>query len=243
MINNDKEESAHSVASGSNGPSDAPLSRDSSFTISALRTGKSLQSNDDVQYVALMRGGRQPDTRKLGKASYHLIASTVPNKTRQADIVAIDRELQRMFKLQLGPLTLVSDIPPILRLWSRLQAARGSHGRKAVASTWLDLSRATAVVAKKMELPQITTVLEAQCKLVYPCPRGLRLPADMLTALADSANTGGALSRASDIELLQFCDCIGRLMDDATTVKGSSTAVVISTEHWLRALSRAANMM
>lgn len=243
IINHDKEEQGEYIASGSDGPSDAAISRDSSFTISALRNGKSEKNSEELPFVIPTHGRRHADAHKLGKASYNLIASTLPNKSQQAEVIAIDRELQRMFKLQLGPLTLVSDIAPILRLWSRLLSARGLHGRKVVANTWLDLARATAIVAKKMKLSQITTVLEVQCKLVYPCPRGLRLPADMLTALADRANTGGALRRASDSELLRFCDCIGRLMDDVTSLKNSPTAAMISTEHWLRALNRAANVM
>ena len=225
--------------------SPTPLRAEDSFTISAVhsvRSEKSLPRIDPSGHWTgyLHRGS-------LSKPAYSLVAtsSSAPlplKKDPPPEIAAIDKELQRMFKLQLGPLTIASDIPPIMDVWLRLQDARTLHGRKAIAATWVDLSRATAIVSKKMTTTHITRVIDAQFFLMYPCPRTLRLPADMLTALASRARIALASSETHE-ELLQYSISVGRLMDGATTMHISPVAPAVSSDHWLKALSRAATVM
>jgi hypothetical protein len=240
------------LSSASDDIMDKQLSRDTSFTISAVHSVRSQQNlegfiRSGLSAIADASGYGKAAKKSPSSSPYQLVGSgggsTTTTKPRQAyEIEAIDTQLQRMFKLQLGPLTIGRDIAPVLDMWRRLQDARVGYGRKAIANTWSDLARATAIVAKKMTMVQIVEVIDAQCRLMYPCPRSLRLPADMLMALGDRAGAGGALSQASDNDVLLYCASIGRLMDAATVMRTGSTAPPVSSEQWLRALSRAATI-
>ncbi|KAL4547632.1 hypothetical protein Ndes2526B_g06870 [Nannochloris sp. 'desiccata'] len=238
------------LSSGSDDQMDKPVTRDTSFTISAVHSVRSQQNLEKFIRKGLSAISDASDYRKTDKKSpssssspYHLAGGPAASTTkpRQAyEVESIDTQLQRMFKLQLGPLTIGRDIAPVLDMWCRLQDARVGYGRKAIATTWSDLARATAIVAKKMTIAQIVEVIDAQCRLMYPCPRSLRIPADMLMALADRA--GGALCEATDNDVLLYCASIGRLMDAATVMRTGPTAAPASSEQWLRALHRAATI-
>lgn len=195
--------------------------------------------------IADASGYKKTDKKSPSSSSspYHPVSGSAAStsKPRQAyEVEFINWQLQRMFKLQLGPLTIGRDIAPVLDMWRRLQEARVGYGRKAIANTWSDLARATAIVAKKMTISQIVEVIDAQCRLMYPCPRSLRVPADMLMALADRAGPGGALCEASDNDVLLYCASVGRLMDAAKSMRTGPSAAPVSSEQWLRALHRAA---
>jgi hypothetical protein len=239
------------LSSASDDQMDRPITRDTSFTISAVHSIKSQQNLEGYIRTGLTAIADASGYRKNEKTSpsptspYHLVGTSLASTTkprRAYEIEAIDTQLQRMFKLQLGPLTIGRDIAPVLDMWRRLQDARVGYGTKAIANTWSDLARATAIVAKRMNILQIIEVIDTQCRLMYPCPRSLRLPADMLMALADRAGAGGALQEADDNELLLYCASIGRLMDAATVMRIGPTAAPVSSEQWLRALSRAATI-
>lgn len=149
--------------------------------------------------------------------------TTPPTKKPAPEIAALSRELQRMFKLQLGPLTIGRDIQPVLDMWSKLLAIRTEHGRKAVADLWAKLAQATAIVSRKMTIDDILATIDIQICLIQPCPRGLRLPSAMFTALADRAGAGGELESASKHEFLHFCSSVGRLMVLVGGLDGSSS--------------------
>lgn len=179
------------------------------FTISAIHS-----SSSRTLLLRTTSGGSQdcsPRRREKSEQSAFLAAS-LPSKAEPPELAALNRELNRMFKLQLGPLTLASDIEPVLAMWHKLVDIRASHGRKCVAEAWGKLAQATAIVARKMSLDDILTTIHVQNQLVQPCPRGLRLPSAMFMALADRAGPGGQLAAASDEGLLQFCSAVGRLI-------------------------------
>lgn len=146
-----------------------------------------------------------------------------------------------MFKLQLGPLTIQSDIPPVLQMWGKLADARDRYGRKTISITWLQLAHATAIVARKMTMSHVNHVLEYQLRLVYPCPPNLNLPAGMLIALADRARS--QLVACKDEELLKYCSLVGRLLvmligQDAGTGSHPSTL-----QQGLKGFGRVSNAM
>jgi hypothetical protein len=229
---------------------DKPVTRDSSFTISAVHSVRSQQKLEGFIRMGLSAIADASGYRKTGKNSpssssspYQPVGGSAAStsKPRQAyEVESINMQLQRMFKLQLGPLTIGRDIAPVLDMWCRLQDARVGNGRKAIANTWSELARATAIVAKKMTITQIVEVIDAQCRLMYPCPRSLRVPADMLLALADRAGAGGALCEASDNDVLLYCASVGQLMDASKAMRTGPSAAPVSSEQWLRALHRAA---
>lgn len=133
-------------------------------------------------------------------------------KPHKYDIALIQRDLDRMSKLQLGPLTIRSDIPCVLELWDRLQSARMACGRRAIVDVWTRLSHATVIVSRKMTLDNISAVLEAHLIIITPCPSGLRLPRELFCALASRADEGGQLAAASDAQLYRFCYLAGSLL-------------------------------
>lgn len=95
------------------------ITRDTNFTISAVHSVKSQQNLEgfiktSISAIADASGYRKADKKSSPSTSpYQLVGSSVASATkpRQAyEIEAIDTQLQRMFKLQLGPLTIGRDI-------------------------------------------------------------------------------------------------------------------------------------
>jgi hypothetical protein len=158
------------------------------------------------------------------------------------EVAALDARLRSMFKLQLGPLTLGRDVAPVVEMWGVLCVLRERHGRRALAQTWLTLAHATSIVARKMELPDVTAVVAAHARLANPCPRTLRLPAAALAALADRASAGGGQLRgAGDEAVLRFCRAAGELLRVAGGYHFAGAAA--SFCHVERALGRVVAVM
>ena len=226
-VNSDESSSVHEK------PTD--LTREGSFTISAIHGVRPQQqkSAGEFAYISL----ENPSSSSQQRENSPSPSTTTTTKAQPLEIFIIDKELARMFKLQLGPLTIGRDVEPVMKLWSKLQEARRLHGIKAVATTWKSVSTATAIVARKMTINQITQLINAQSTLMYPCPRSLRLPADMFLAIGDRARA--TLYTASEEEIQSFCAAVGRLVDSVTAMRNTN----VSSEHWIRAFNRVANIM
>lgn len=134
----------------------------------------------------------------------------------KAEMEAFDKELDRMFKLQLGPLTLCKDIDPILSLWEKLSCLRLKYGRRRISRAWWRLAEATSIVGSKMSMKHILTLLDVQLSLMQPfCPPSLQLHSKMLFILSERLDAGGQLEKASDTQLLQYISLVYNLLDNA----------------------------
>ena len=160
--------------------------------------------------------------------------ATAATAEKPYEIAALDARLRNMFKLQLGPLTLGKDVQPVMEMWHKLVMLRERYGRKQVAHTWLTLSRATAIVARKMSLDDVATTIACNTRLATPCPSGLRLPSGMLMALADRASAGGTLRAATDEQATRFYTAAGELL----SVIGPCARATSSLHHIEKALDR-----
>jgi hypothetical protein len=159
-------------------------------------------------------------------------------KPHKYDVILLQKDLDRMNKLQLGPLTLRSDIPCVLEIWGRLQSARIACGRRAIVGVWTQLSHATVIVSRKMTLQDISAVLEAHLNLIAPCPSGLRLPRELFCALASRADGGGALAASTHAQLHRFCYLTGSLLDAVAPMDAHGNASTDDFQFCLKKLQR-----
>lgn len=156
---------------------------------------------------------RKQTTKQCPSRSHSLDNKSASlNSMQTPELPAFHKEIDRMFKYQLGPLTVEGDIKPVLDLWKQLLHMRIKYGRKIIADAWLKLSRATTIVARKMTVNHIVAVLKFQAQLLEPSCHGLRLPSNMFLALTETLRSDGGLILASERQLMKYLAVVSRLV-------------------------------